>query len=103
MSIYDPAETQFTLYTHNESPDGWKSKFLGGNVRGWGLVRLAYTLRPLVVYILKALELTYTSIYLDFLTSEQKAPSYTKINPNGKFGTKIRYRGKNWPLFHDNS
>lgn len=34
MSIYDPAETQFTLYTHNESPDGWKSKFLGGNVRG---------------------------------------------------------------------
>ncbi|KAL8279323.1 hypothetical protein RQP46_008360 [Phenoliferia psychrophenolica] len=51
----------FTLYTHAQGPNGWK-----------------------VVYVLQALGLTYESKYLAFDKSEQKAPEFLALNPNGR-------------------
>ncbi|CCL99910.1 uncharacterized protein FIBRA_01935 [Fibroporia radiculosa] len=52
---------QFTLYSHTGGPNGWK-----------------------VVFVLKELGLEYETIYLDLVKGEQKAPGFTKYNPNGR-------------------
>ncbi|KAI5474392.1 glutathione S-transferase [Pseudohyphozyma bogoriensis] len=52
---------QFTLYSHAGGPNGWK-----------------------VAFVLKALGLSYKTIYLDFAKGEHKAEAFTKFNPNGR-------------------
>ena len=37
-----------------------------------------------IAIALEELGLTYESIYLDFSKGEQKAPEFTKLNPNGR-------------------
>ncbi|KAL8278807.1 hypothetical protein RQP46_008876 [Phenoliferia psychrophenolica] len=58
--------SQFTLYTHSSGPNGWK-----------------------IVYILKALGLSYDPIYLDFNKGEQKGPEHVSKNPNGRIPTLV--------------
>jgi len=37
-----------------------------------------------VVFVLKALNISFESKYLDFGNEEHKAPDYLKLNPNGR-------------------
>jgi len=67
---------QFTLYTHGGGPNGWK-----------------------VAYVLEELGLSYESVYLDFKTAEQKAPAYTKLNPNGRIPTLVDHKNGDFTLW----
>jgi len=51
----------FTLFGHKKAPNGWR-----------------------VPIILEELGLSYELVFLDFTKGEQKAPEYTKYNPNGR-------------------
>ncbi|PSS06503.1 hypothetical protein PHLCEN_2v3705 [Hermanssonia centrifuga] len=71
---------QFTLYTHNGGPNGWK-----------------------VAIVLEELGLTYESIYLDFQKGEQKAPDHTKYNPNGRIPTLIDHKNNDFTLWESDA
>ncbi|TBU24196.1 glutathione S-transferase C-terminal-like protein [Dichomitus squalens] len=71
---------QFTLYTHAGGPNGWK-----------------------VVNVLEELGLTYEPIYLDFGKNEQKAPEYTKYNPNGRIPTIIDHKNGDFVLWESDA
>ncbi|EJF62091.1 glutathione S-transferase C-terminal-like protein [Dichomitus squalens LYAD-421 SS1] len=71
---------QFTLYTHTGGPNGWK-----------------------VVNVLEELGLTYEPIYLDFGKNEQKAPEYTKYNPNGRIPTLIDHKNGDFVLWESDA
>ncbi|KAK4701522.1 glutathione S-transferase, partial [Phenoliferia sp. Uapishka_3] len=58
--------SEFTLYTHASGPNGWK-----------------------IATILKALGLSYDSVYLDFNKVEHKGEEYTAKNPNGRIPTLV--------------
>ncbi|OCH84365.1 glutathione S-transferase [Obba rivulosa] len=67
---------QFTLYMHTLGPNGWK-----------------------VAFVMAELGLTYESIYLDFRKGEQKAPEYTKYNPNGRIPTIIDHHNDDFVVW----
>jgi len=67
---------QFTLYSTVMGPNGWK-----------------------VAYVLEELGLTYESIYLDFSKNEQKAPEFTKYNPNGRIPAIIDHENNDFVLW----
>ncbi|KAJ3554307.1 hypothetical protein NM688_g3180 [Phlebia brevispora] len=71
---------QFTLYTHNNGPNGWK-----------------------VAIVLEELGLTYEPIYLDFQKGEQKAPEHTKYNPNGRIPTLIDHKNDDFVLWESDA
>ncbi|EJF64340.1 glutathione S-transferase C-terminal-like protein [Dichomitus squalens LYAD-421 SS1] len=71
---------QLTLYTHAGGPNGWK-----------------------VVNVLEELGLTYEPIYLDFGKNEQKAPEYTKYNPNGRIPTIIDHKNGDFVLWESDA
>ncbi|KAF9809796.1 hypothetical protein IEO21_07271 [Rhodonia placenta] len=71
---------QFTLYTHQAGPNGWK-----------------------VAFVLTELGLTYESIYLDFGKNEQKAAEYTKYNPNGRIPTLIDHKDNDFVVWESNA
>ncbi|ODQ64988.1 glutathione S-transferase [Nadsonia fulvescens var. elongata DSM 6958] len=55
-----------TLFSHRSAPNGFK-----------------------VAVILSELNLNYRTFYLDFNLSEQRSPSYTQMNPNGRVPTLV--------------
>ncbi|KAM0747071.1 glutathione S-transferase C-terminal-like protein [Meredithblackwellia eburnea MCA 4105] len=65
-SAPNSAKAQFTLYTIGRGPNGFK-----------------------VAMVLKALGVSYNSVYLDFKNLEHKKEPYTKLNPNGKIPTLV--------------
>ncbi|PSS32196.1 hypothetical protein PHLCEN_2v2034 [Hermanssonia centrifuga] len=67
---------QFTLYSHVTGPNGWK-----------------------VAVVLEELGLTYETVYLDFKNGEQKAPEYTKYNPNGRIPALIDHHNNDYVLW----
>ncbi|RPD81647.1 glutathione S-transferase C-terminal-like protein [Lentinus tigrinus ALCF2SS1-7] len=67
---------QFTLYTHNTGPNGWK-----------------------VAFVLEELGLTYESIYLEFNSGEHKRPPFTDINPNGRIPALIDHRNGDFTVW----
>ncbi|KAI0659471.1 glutathione S-transferase C-terminal-like protein [Cubamyces menziesii] len=71
---------QFTLYTHKGGPNGWKTAI-----------------------VLEELGLEYESIYLDFQKGEQKAPEYTKFNPNGRIPTLIDHSNNDFVVWESNA
>ncbi|EED82038.1 predicted protein [Postia placenta Mad-698-R] len=71
---------QFTLYTHQAGPNGWK-----------------------VAFVSTELGLTYESIYLDFGKNEQKAAEYTKYNPNGCIPTLIDHKNNDFVVWESNA
>ncbi|KAF9812618.1 hypothetical protein IEO21_06089 [Rhodonia placenta] len=71
---------QFTLYTHKGGPNGWK-----------------------VAFVLAELGLTYESVYLDFNKNEQKAPEFTKYNPNGRIPALIDHKNKDFTVWESNA
>ncbi|KZT18516.1 glutathione S-transferase [Neolentinus lepideus HHB14362 ss-1] len=71
---------QFTLYTHNSGPNGWK-----------------------IAYFLTELGLTYESIYLDFGKEEQKAPPHIDLNPNGRIPTIVDHSNDDFVLWESNA
>ncbi|KAI0323914.1 glutathione S-transferase C-terminal-like protein [Cubamyces sp. BRFM 1775] len=71
---------QFTLYTHKGGPNGWKTAI-----------------------VLEELGLEYESIYLDFQKGEQKAPEYTKYNPNGRIPALIDHHNNDFVVWESNA
>jgi len=67
---------QFTLYSHASGPNGWK-----------------------VAFVLEELGLTYETIYLKFDKQEQKAPEFTKYNPNGRIPAIIDHYNNDFVLW----
>lgn len=70
------SKPQFTLYSHQGGPNGWK-----------------------VAYVLEELGLTYETIMLDFNKGEQKAAEFTKYNPNGRIPAIIDHQNKDFVLW----
>jgi len=64
----------FTLYNHTIGPNGWK-----------------------VAVVLQELGLTYESIYL--VDGQQKAPEFTKYNPNGRIPAIIDHQNNDFVLW----
>ena len=52
-----------------------------------------------VAVVLEELGLTYETIYLSFDKGEQKAPEYTKYNPNGRIPTLIDHQAGDFVLW----
>ncbi|ORY84626.1 glutathione S-transferase [Leucosporidium creatinivorum] len=73
-------EPQFTIYSHASGPNGWR-----------------------VVYVLKALSLTYRTIYLDFTKGEHKSAEYLSLNPNGRIPTLIDHSNNDITIFESNA
>ncbi|KAI0829863.1 glutathione S-transferase C-terminal-like protein [Trametes gibbosa] len=71
---------QFTLYTHNGGPNGWK-----------------------VAFVLEELGLTYESKYLDFSKGEQKAEEHTSLNPNGRIPTLVDHTNGDFTIWESNA
>ncbi|CCL99732.1 uncharacterized protein FIBRA_01754 [Fibroporia radiculosa] len=71
---------QFTLYTHKGGPNGWK-----------------------VAFVLEELGLTYESVFLDFGKQEQKSPSFTKYNPNGRIPAVIDHKNNDFVVWESNA
>ncbi|KAI0725193.1 glutathione S-transferase C-terminal-like protein [Fomitopsis betulina] len=71
---------QFTLYTHNTGPNGWK-----------------------VALVLAELGLEFESRYLDFGKQEHKGPEYTKFNPNGRVPALIDHSHNDFVLWESNA
>ncbi|KAI0633643.1 glutathione S-transferase C-terminal-like protein [Trametes polyzona] len=71
---------QFTLYTHNGGPNGWK-----------------------VAFVLEELGLTYESKYLDFAKAEQKSPEHTALNPNGRIPTLVDHQNNDFAIWESNA
>ncbi|TFK80999.1 glutathione S-transferase C-terminal-like protein [Polyporus arcularius HHB13444] len=71
---------QFTLYTHNGGPNGWK-----------------------VALLLEELGLSYESIYLDFQKNEQKQSPHVDYNPNGRIPTLIDHKNGDFVLWESNA
>ncbi|EPT00881.1 glutathione S-transferase C-terminal-like protein [Fomitopsis schrenkii] len=71
---------QFTLFTHNAGPNGWK-----------------------VAFVLAELGLEFESKYLDFGTLEHKGPEYTKYNPNGRIPTLIDHGNNDLVIWESNA
>jgi len=69
-----------TLYSHKQGPNGWK-----------------------VVIVLEALGLKYETKYLDFSKNEQKDPSHTQFNPNGRIPTIIDHDNDDFALWESNA
>jgi glutathione S-transferase len=67
---------QFTLYSHTGGPNGWK-----------------------VAFVLEELGLTYETVYLKFDKQEQKAPEFTKYNPNGRIPAIIDHYNNDFVLW----
>ncbi len=74
------SDKQFTLYSHNGGPNGWK-----------------------VAILLEELNLTYQTIYLDFQSKEQKQPAHTSLNPNGRIPTLIDHKNKDFAVWESNA
>lgn len=72
--------SQFTLYTHNGGPNGWK-----------------------VAIVLEELGLSYDSIYLDFNSGEHKEEKHTKYNPNGRIPTLIDHQNNDLVIWESNA
>jgi len=66
----------FTLYSHSSGPNGWK-----------------------IAIVLEELGLSYETIYLRFDKREQKAPDFTKYNPNGRIPAIIDHRNNDFVLW----
>ena len=49
--------------------------------------------------MLEELGLTYKTIFLDFQSGEQKAPEYTKFNPNGRIPTLIDHKNNDFTIW----
>ncbi|EKM51819.1 uncharacterized protein PHACADRAFT_262181 [Phanerochaete carnosa HHB-10118-sp] len=71
---------QFTLFSHKGGPNGWK-----------------------VAFIFEELGLTYESIYFDFQKNEQKAPEFTKYNPNGRIPAIIDHGNNDFVVWESNA
>jgi len=71
---------QFTLYSHNKGPNGWK-----------------------VAIVLEELGLTYETIYFDFQKGEQKSAEHTKYNPNGRIPTIIDHKNNDYTLWESDA
>lgn len=71
---------QFTLYTHNSGPNGWK-----------------------VAIVLEELGLSYEPVFLDLMKGEHKAPEYLKINPNGRVPALIDHKNNNYTVWESNA
>ncbi|OCH86403.1 glutathione S-transferase [Obba rivulosa] len=71
---------QFTLFSHESGPNGWK-----------------------VAFVLEELGLTYESIYLKFQKDEHKAPEHTKYNPNGRIPTLIDHKNNDFAIWESNA
>jgi len=71
---------QFTLYTHETGPNGWK-----------------------VAIVLEELGLTYESEYLDLKNGEQRGPEYTKINPNGRIPALVDHQNNDFVIWESNA
>ncbi|KAI0338979.1 glutathione S-transferase [Trametopsis cervina] len=67
---------QFTLYTHDRGPNGWK-----------------------VAMVLEELGLTFEEIFLDFNKGEHKDSVHTKHNPNGRVPTIIDHANNDFVLW----
>ncbi|CCM06593.1 uncharacterized protein FIBRA_08872 [Fibroporia radiculosa] len=71
---------QFTLYSHDRGPNGWK-----------------------VVLVLEELKLSYETVYLSFEKGEQKAPEFTKFNPNGRIPALIDHSNNDFVVWESNA
>eukprot|EP01088_Endostelium_zonatum_P010719 TRINITY_DN24295_c0_g1_i1.p1 TRINITY_DN24295_c0_g1~~TRINITY_DN24295_c0_g1_i1.p1 ORF type:complete len:230 (-),score=58.81 TRINITY_DN24295_c0_g1_i1:36-725(-) len=76
MTSTTSGKPQFTLYSHNRGPNGWK-----------------------VAMVLEELNLTYETIFLDFGKNEQKDESFTKYNPNGRIPAIIDHNNNDFVLW----
>lgn len=101
-------QPQFTLYSHASG----EQRSLGQSVLSQSDLRR--TLLPVnsndtgpngwrVVYVLKALSLTYRTIYLDFTKGEHKSSSYLALNPNGRIPTLIDHSNGDFTVFESNA
>ena len=54
-------------------------------------------------FILEELGLTYESVFLDFGKGEQKAPSHTQYNPNGRIPTLIDHTNGDFAVWESNA
>ncbi|KAL8293710.1 hypothetical protein RQP46_000411 [Phenoliferia psychrophenolica] len=71
---------QFTLYSHGQGPNGWK-----------------------IVYVLKALGLTYETIYLKFDKAEQKDPAFLAICPNGRIPALVDHHDADFTIWESDA
>ncbi|GJE90968.1 glutathione S-transferase [Phanerochaete sordida] len=71
---------QFTLYTHDRGPNGWK-----------------------VAFVLEELGLTYESKFLDFNAGEHKGPEYLKLNPNGRIPALVDHKNNDFIIWESNA
>jgi len=69
-----------TLFSHKGGPNPWK-----------------------VVIVLEYLGLKYDTKYLDVYKNEQKAPDFTKYNPNGRLPAIIDHDNEDFVLWESNS
>ncbi|KAI0782721.1 glutathione S-transferase C-terminal-like protein [Abortiporus biennis] len=71
---------QFTLYSHDRGPNGWK-----------------------VAFALEELGLTYETIYLNFQEGEHKKPEFTKFNPNSRIPALIDHKNNDFVIWESNA
>ena len=62
---------------------------------------LTFLLHPnrKVAHVLDALNLTYETIFLKFDKNEQKAPEFTKYNPNGRIPALIDHHNNDFVIW----
>ena len=53
--------------------------------------------------MLEELGLTYESVYLDFSKGEQKAPTHTQYNPNGRIPTLIDHQNGDYAIWESDA
>ena len=56
------------------------------------------TLRKVAI-VLEELELTYESVYLDFITKEHKGSEFLRLNPNGRIPAIIDHHNNDFVLW----
>jgi Glutathione S-transferase, N-terminal domain len=56
-------------------------------------------IRRKVVVLLEELGLSYETIFLKFETGDQKAPAFTKYNPNGRIPAIIDHKNNDFVLW----
>ncbi|GJE90967.1 glutathione S-transferase [Phanerochaete sordida] len=71
---------QFTLFMQKTAVHGWK-----------------------VIFILEELGLTYEKVIIDIWKNEQKAPEFTKYNPNGRTPVLIDHRNNDFVIWESNA
>lgn len=87
---------QFTLYSVIGGPNGWYATHSHHST-----VPRSYTVRIYrkVDMVLRELGLTFETKFLDLTKNEQKAPEFTKFNPNGRIPALIDHHNNDFVVW----